>query len=296
MNGIIVVDKPEGITSFRVISILRRLSGQKRIGHSGTLDPMATGVLPVFFGTAARAVDILPETDKSYDAEVLLGVETDTQDITGNILNRYEILPSEEEIMNALNSFLGEIEQIPPMYSAVSVDGKRLYELAREGKTVERTPRKAIIYDIKNVSLNNNKLSFNVSCSKGTYVRTLADDLGKKLGIGACLSSLRRTSSGIFNLNDALSIEDLEEAFNSRNVEKVIKPTEIVFSSYPEIKLSERQTVMFNNGVTLDANRIEGAMGKGIVRVKAFTGEFLGLAKESDGEFEIIKNLRGELL
>ncbi len=296
MNGIIVIDKPSGITSFRVISILRRLLGQKRIGHSGTLDPMATGVLPVFLGTAARCVDILPDTDKEYLAEVIFGIQTDTQDITGEVISKSDKTPSFEEVENALMSFLGDIEQIPPMYSAVSVGGKRLYELAREGKTVEREPRKVRINSLKMISFNENKITFSVSCSKGTYIRTLADDLGKKLGCGACLSSLRRTAAGIFNETDSITIEELENAINDNKLGEIIKPTETVFKSYRSVTLSEKQTVMYNNGVTLDAGRITGAMGKGTVRVKSFTGEFLGLAEEIDGEFKIIKNLRGELL
>lgn len=296
MNGIIVVDKPEGMTSFRVISILRRLSGQKRIGHSGTLDPMATGVLPVFFGTAARAVDILPDSDKTYLAEVKFGEERDTQDITGNVTTKTGLVPMAEDAREALMSFLGEIEQIPPMYSAVSVGGKRLYELARAGQVVERKPRKAFIKDISNISFCEDRMTFSVTCSKGTYIRTLAEDLGRKLGCGACLASLRRTASGIFTEAEAYSLEELEEAFKGGNIAKIIKSTEIVFEIYQEIQLTEIQTEMYNNGVKLDAGRIEGAVGAGIVRVKSFTGEFLGLAHEDNGDFVIIKNLRGDLL
>ena len=293
MNGILVIDKPEGITSFQVIASLRKISGIKRIGHGGTLDPMATGVLPVFFGRTARICDILPDEKKVYKAEVRLAVETDTEDITGNIISEYSgALPSLSEIERTVASFVGEYDQAVPMYSAVSVGGKRLYELARSGEVLEDRPvRKVAIDSIDIEGYDGKDISFTVSCRKGTYIRTLASDIGKALGCGATLKSLRRTYSAGFSLSKAVNLSDISSI---DDIEKALLKTEVAFELLPEIKLDEVQTKMFLNGVTLDSARIIGANEKGRCRIFSHIGEFLGIADDLSGEHKIVKVLRGD--
>ena len=293
MNGILVIDKPEGITSFQVIASLRKISGIKRIGHGGTLDPMATGVLPVFFGRTARICDILPDEKKVYKAEVRLAVETDTEDITGNIISEYSgALPSLSEIERTVASFVGEYDQAVPMYSAVSVGGKRLYELARSGEVLEDRPvRKVAIDSIDIEGYDGKDISFTVSCRKGTYIRTLASDIGKALGCGATLKSLRRTYSAGFSLSKAVNLSDISSI---DDIEKALLKTEVAFELLPGIKLDEVQTKMFLNGVTLDSARIIGANEKGRCRIFSHIGEFLGIADDLSGELKIVKVLRGD--
>jgi tRNA pseudouridine55 synthase len=293
MNGILIIDKPSGITSFKVIADLRKLSGIKRIGHGGTLDPLATGVLPIFFGKATRVCDILPNEEKTYKAEVLLGIETDTEDIMGAVISEYKgVLPSFSEIEKVVNSFLGEYDQAVPMYSAVSVGGKRLYQLAREGEVIEDRPvRKVSISAIKIDGFDGNLLSFTVSCKKGTYIRTLAADIGKALGCGATIKTLRRTYSAGFSIENAVKIEELSGA---EDIEKTLLKTETAFEILPAIKLDEIQTKMFLNGVSLDSNRISDAGEKGRCKIFGNTGEFLGIADDILGELKIVKVLRGD--
>lgn len=292
MDGILIVDKPKGFTSFQVIARLRKISGIKRIGHGGTLDPMATGVLPIFFGRTTRICDILPDEKKIYKAEITLGLTTDTEDITGEVISRYEgEMPSLDEIKRVLSSFMGEYLQAVPMYSAVSVSGKRLYELAREGAVLPDRPKRTVeIFDISLDSYSENILNITVSCKRGTYIRTLASDIGKALGTGATLSALRRTYSASFSIEDAVTEEEIQ---SPSDIKKHLLPTSKAFEILPFVKLDEKQTKMFLNGVTLDSARILSAGEKGLCRVLSYEGEFLGIARDEGNELKIIKVLKG---
>lgn len=244
--GILIVDKPAGWTSQDVVSKLRGVLHEKRIGHGGTLDPMATGVLPVFVGRATRAVEFFEAADKEYVAHLRLGVTTDTQDTEGNVLKKCEKLPTKEEISAVLPSFLGDIEQIPPMYSAIKIGGKKLYELARQGKEVERKARKIHIYDLTlGEQLENGDYPLTVRCSKGTYVRTLCHDIGEKLGCGACMSALRRTQAGMYDLSMATPLQDI---VSSPDPEKLLLPVDSMFRHLPAFTLSEKQETSCRHG------------------------------------------------
>ena len=211
MDGIIIIDKEPGFTSHDVVAKLRGICGQKKIGHTGTLDPAATGVLPVCLGSGTRLCDMLTDTDKEYVAELLLGVETDTQDTTGRVLATREVNVSREELRAAVFSFAGDYGQVPPMYSALKVNGKKLYELAREGKEVERKARQVKIHEIEILDCSLPVVKLRVACSKGTYIRTLCADIGARLGCGGTMQSLRRTAAGRFRLEDAVTLERVQE-------------------------------------------------------------------------------------
>lgn len=278
-QGVILVNKPEGFTSFDVIAKMRGILKERRLGHSGTLDPMATGVLPVFVGKATKACDILPENEKSYRAGFRLGFSTDTQDTTGEVRKTSDKKVSEAEIISTLDSFKGAIMQLPPMYSAVQVGGKRLYDLARQGIEVEREPREIEIYEIQLESFDWQSQSgeLYISCSKGTYIRTVIHDLGVKLGTFGAMSSLVRTSSQGFTLDNCLTLDEIERLAKEGRIDGVIKPIDECFKAYSEIRLSEKQAGMYKNGIKLDIARVSGADKKGIYRV--YGDEFLGLAE-----------------
>lgn len=257
--GIICVNKPQGFTSFDVIAKMRGILKMKRLGHAGTLDPMATGVLPVFAGRATKACDILPDHDKTYEAGFRFGITTDTQDVTGTVTKERPAKVTAEQLEKVLESFRGDIMQVPPMYSAVSVGGKRLYELARKGIEVEREPRAVTIYRLDILSFNEKEQGgiLTVSCSKGTYIRTLINDIGEALGCGGAMTSLVRTAACGFSLADCVSLEQLQEAANSgEGFKKFIKPIENVFADLPSVRLSPAQERMYRNGVKLDLNRV----------------------------------------
>ena len=256
LNGIICINKPQDFTSFDVVAKLRGILKEKRLGLAGTLDPMATGVLPVFVGFATKACDILPESDKTYEAGFLLGKTADTQDCTGKILSQKSIDGiTSQKIESVLSSFRGDIMQIPPMYSAVSVNGQRLYELARKGIEVPREPRPITVYKFSLIDYNETtgEGHFVISCSKGTYIRTLIHDVGEALGSGGIMTSLVRTEAAGFNLDDCVTFEELQR---TSDFSKYILPIEKVFSDLPVIKLTEKQTGMYKNGIKLDVNRI----------------------------------------
>ena len=225
-SGIIIMNKPLGISSHKCVSIARRALNTKKIGHTGTLDPEAGGVLPLLIGPATRAAEFLTADDKKYRAHVLLGTITDTLDMAGKVIETREVKVSPEEIKEAILGFVGEIEQIPPMYSAISVNGTRLYDLARQGIEIERKARNITIYSIDIVSVNLPEVVIDVSCSKGTYIRTLAFDIGKKLGCGACLCGLTRTKCGIFDIENSVTEEELISLSESGKIEDIIIPTE----------------------------------------------------------------------
>ena len=249
INGILNIYKEKGYTSHDVVARLRGIFGQKKIGHTGTLDPDAEGVLPVCLGRATKVCDLLTDKDKTYEAVLLLGKETDTQDITGTVLKECD--PSEiaeETAEKCIESFIGEYDQIPPMYSALKVNGKKLYELAREGKVVERKSRKVQIYDIRIKETDLPRIRMEVFCSKGTYIRTLCNDIGEVLGVGGCMESLLRTKVSRFELKDSMKLEDIEKAKNEGRAEEILLPLDEVFSEYPKIIVTGRQAQLAYNG------------------------------------------------
>lgn len=243
MNGIINVYKPEGITSFDVIYKVRRILNTRRIGHTGTLDPMASGVLPICVGKATRAAELIVASDKEYICSLKFGAETDTQDSTGKITKTSDKRPGGQEFSEAVKTFIGGIEQIPPMYSAVHVGGERLYKLARRGETVERKPRKITVFDISVLSFTEDTAEIKIVCSKGTYIRTLCEDIGKKLGCLAHMTALKRTRSGIFKIDTAVPIEDV--------CEEKLTPVDTLFGEYEKIVLSEKDEFRVKNGAEI---------------------------------------------
>lgn len=288
MNGIICIDKPQGITSFDVVRQLRRLLAERKIGHAGTLDPMATGVLPVFFGNATKAIDLLPCQDKRYIARVKLGVTTDTGDITGKILTENKVALSSADFEQAALSFIGQIEQVPPMYSALKVEGRRLYDLAREGVTVERKARPVTIYELKVKGFYPpDEAEIEVYCSKGTYIRTLCEDIGAVLGCGATMSALRRVSAGGFEITDCFTIEKIVEATENGSISECILDVEYPFGITPEVFVTSKQATRFQNGGALSLDRVENAPIKGLCRVKAKDGQFIGLAEANNQKREL---------
>lgn len=248
MNGIIVVNKEKKFTSFDVVAKLRGILKQKKMGHTGTLDPEATGVLPICLGNATKLCDMLTEKKKEYIAEFVLGMTTDTQDIWGQILSKKEISCTEEQLRETIRSFVGDIMQIPPMYSAVRVDGKRLYELARMGIEVERQARPVSVYEIEILELHIPKVKIRVLCSKGTYIRTLIHDIGQAVFCGATMTSLVRTKSGAFYLEDACTLEEIEKKRDQKELEDIIIPVDRVFVDLPAIVLDTSMEKRILNG------------------------------------------------
>ncbi|MBQ8001761.1 MAG: tRNA pseudouridine(55) synthase TruB [Ruminococcus sp.] len=296
MNGVVVVNKPQGFTSFDVVAVLRKLCNERKIGHCGTLDPNATGVLPVLLGRAAKAQDILPNHDKTYRAEFILGKVTDTLDIWGQVTAEEKTQVTKEEILSVIPEFTGEIEQIPPMYSAVQVGGKRLYDLARQGIEVERKARKITVYSLKLLSFDEETQSgvLAVSCSKGTYIRTLIDDIAKKFCIGGCMTSLVRESACGFSLDMSYTLDELRTMSEQGEIENALLSTESLFVTYKEVKVSAEQAKRFANGGALSIDRIreKPEMFDGnIYRVKSPADAFMGLAKfeETSRELKIFK-------
>ena len=249
INGIINVYKEKGFTSFDVVAKMRGIFHQKKIGHTGTLDPDAEGVLPVCLGKATKVCDLLTDKDKEYKAVLLLGVETDTLDISGEVINQSEVNVTEAEVIEAILSFVGSYEQVPPMYSALKVNGQKLCDLARKGITVERKARPVEIHEIKILSVNLPEVEMVVSCSKGTYIRTLCDDIGKKLGCFGCMKSLLRTKVDKFVLEDAYTLSELEElSQNPMEDWSFVNPIDIVFQKYESVSVSEEAQKLVNNG------------------------------------------------
>ena len=296
MNGILVMNKPQGFTSFDVIGKLRGILKMRRLGHTGTLDPMAEGVLPVLIGTAAKACDILPDETKAYRAGFRLGTVTDTQDSTGNVLETHDADVTEAELLAVLPQFTGEIRQIPPMYSAVQINGKRLYELAREGKEIERPARTVTVHGITLTEFAPAAQcgTLEIVCGKGTYVRTVIHDLGRTLGCGGCMTSLVRTAACGFTLADAHTFDEVQQAADSGTLESLIVPADRLFTALPAVTLSEAQTRLYKNGVRLDLNRVRGISAETVrYRVYGCDGSFFGLADadREEGCLRIYKNL-----
>lgn len=281
MTGFIILDKPEGITSFIGGAIVRRVTKEKKTGHTGTLDPMATGVLPVAVGNATRFIELLPSHDKGYRTSFKLGMTTDTLDITGTVLSVNDNIPDEDAVKEAIAQFTGEIEQLPPMYSAIKKDGKRLYELARQGIEVEREKRKITIYNCDFVSFENDEYTIDVKCSKGTYIRSLISDVGEMLGCGAVMTKLRRTFSNGFSIEDAHTEDELKGA---DDVSQFLIPVDKALEAYPAIKVSEAQSKRFRNGGELDSTRLHTKLTPSLYRVYSPDSEFLGLGEFRENE------------
>ena len=292
MNGIIIVDKPQGKTSHDIVYAIRRLTGIKKVGHTGTLDPMATGVLPICIGSATKVADMLTLSDKAYTAEFVLGKTTDTLDAEGEFLTESKVNVTEDEIRAAIMSFVGEIEQIPPMYSAIKQNGKKLYELARQGIEVERKPRKVTINSIDILKIKGAAVTIDVSCSKGTYIRTLCADIGEKLGVGAYMTKLRRTKTGMFDISESHTLEELgtlkPEAgtLNEGTLKNVLIPIDKIFEEYPEIILNEKQKKSVTNGVRMTYKGKENQS----YRVYDENKNFLCISKIIDGKLTLEKS------
>lgn len=284
MNGFIVFDKPRGVTSFTAARIVSRCFGEKKAGHTGTLDPMATGVLPVALGHATRFIELLPDNDKSYIAAFKLGETTDTLDITGNILTKCDNIPDSAAVIASAESFLGESEQTPPMYSAIKKDGKRLYELARKGLEVEREARKINIYSIDCAPMENGEYELTVQCSKGTYIRSLISDIGAALGCGAVMTSLRRTMSNGFTLDSAVTEDEIK---SGGDISRYVISVDSALKAYPGVRVSEAQSNRFANGGALDSARVHGLSDSGLYRVYSPDGDFLGLGEYLSGEEQL---------
>lgn len=282
MNGIVIIDKPQGWTSQDVTARLRRVYSTRRIGHGGTLDPMATGVLPVFVGRATRGVEFFEHAEKNYETVLLLGKTTDTQDITGTVLAEKEVSVTEEQIEAVLPQFRGEILQVPPMYSALKVNGKKLYELARKGQEVERAARPIIIFALENLGFDGQRLRLRVQCSKGTYIRTLCQDIGDALGCGGCMEALRRTRAGDYSIEEAVPLEKLLE---SEHPEQYLKGLDTMFAEYPAVQLTANQETRCRNG-----NPFSSPLPQGTYRAYSRNGEFLMLAKVEDGVMKTVKS------
>ncbi len=279
MTGIICLDKPCNMTSFMAVKRASRLLGVKKAGHTGTLDPMATGVLVLMLGNCTRFIELLPEHKKSYTARVKLGITTDTLDITGEILTENDVNVSLEQLLSVSNQFKGEILQTPPMYSALKKDGERLYDLARRGIEIEREQRKITIEKLEIYDFDGVEFSMDVTCSAGTYIRSLCDDIGSTLGCGAVMTELRRTSANGFSIENAVTLEELEELVNGNNFTDKIIPIESALLSYPEIKVTSPQANRFRNGGELGYERLHGNFSVGIYRVYSPEHEFLGLGE-----------------
>lgn len=293
MNGILIVNKPQGFTSFDAVALVRKATGQRKVGHCGTLDPNATGVLPVLLGSATKAQDILPNHNKEYFAELKFGIETDTLDIWGKVLKSQPSRVTAEDFEKALCAFRGDIMQVPPMYSALKQNGKRLYDLAREGIEVKREPRPVTVYSLTALSFSEKEqnAAISVSCSKGTYIRSLISDIGKAVGTGAVMTSLQRSSACGYTLSQALNITELS-SLSPIEIEKNLMPTESLFEAYPCVSVSRLQATRFTNGGALDLARLHslpvGICADDILRVK-HENRFLGLGKICDSQLKIFK-------
>lgn len=292
-SGIINVYKEKGFTSFDVVAKLRGILKTKKIGHTGTLDPDAEGVLPVCIGRATKVCDILTDKDKVYEAVMLLGVETDTQDTSGEVLKELPVEVSEEAIKEAILSFVGEYAQVPPMYSALKVNGKKLYELAREGKTVERKARNVQIFSIEILEMDLPRVRMSVHCSKGTYIRTLCHDVGQKLGCGGCMDKLLRTKVGVFELADTLKLAEIDALAREGLVEDRIISVDELFEDYTKVWVKQEFDVVVHNGNRVKKRMFEEKLSSNTERLRVYDskGEFIGIYEYSEerSDFKPVK-------
>jgi len=285
MNGILLIDKPAEWTSNDVVIKLKGILRQRRIGHSGTLDPMATGLLVVFVGRATRAVEFAEADSKQYIAGLRLGTTTDTQDTTGTVINQSPVNVTDEQLLSALGRFTGEIDQIPPMYSALKVNGQKLYDIARKGGEVERKARRITVSDISILGRDGEDFILDVSCSKGTYIRTLCHDIGQALGCGGCMSSLRRVKAGVFTIDRAYSLQQVQQAADAGNVEEMLLPVDSLFDAVPAYIADDAQMKRIKNG-----NEIKVDAADGQYRVYSRAGEFLMLGRSVNGIMKTVKS------
>ncbi len=282
MNGIVIIDKPQGWTSQDVTARLRRVFQTRRIGHGGTLDPMATGVLPVFVGRATRGVEFFEHAKKTYETVLQLGLTTDTEDTTGTVLEEKEVSVTREQVEEVLESFRGEILQVPPMYSALKVNGQKLCDLARKGKEVERKPRPITIHELTLLDMGETTLRLRVKCSKGTYIRTLCKDIGNALGCGGCMAELRRTTAGEYTIQESVPLLALLE---EQEPENYLRGVDTMFRNYPEVTLTANQEKRCRNG-----NSFTLSMPDGTYRAYSQSGEFLMLAKVENSVMSTVKS------
>ena len=282
MNGIVIVDKPQDWTSQDVTARLRRVFNTRRIGHGGTLDPMATGVLPVFVDRATRGVEFFEHAEKTYEATIRLGLTTDTEDVWGTTLTEQEVHISETEFSAILQRFRGKIEQIPPMYSALKVNGQKLCDLARKGREVERQPRQIEIFELELLEFSGETARLRVRCSKGTYIRTLCKDIGEALGCGGCMAALRRVQAGEYTIAEAVPLQEL---LDTTEPEKYLRPVDSMFRNHPAVTLTEKQEKRCRNG-----NSFSTTLAPGTYRVYSQDGAFLALSKVEDGTLSTIKS------
>ena len=294
MDGVLNIRKEKGYTSFDVVAKLRGILHMKKIGHTGTLDPEAEGVLPVVLGKATKLVDLLTDKQKTYEALLHLGLETDTQDMTGTVLCEKSVEVSEEDVEAVIREFVGEYQQIPPMYSALKVDGKKLYELAREGKIVERKARTVHFYEIDIKEINLPYVRFSVTCSKGTYIRTLCHDIGQKLGCGACMEKLTRTKVSRFEIKDSLTLAQIEVLKKEDRLSEILIPIDQMFADYPSIIVSGEAARLAYNGNGIkdrDVRKDENILDEAYVRVYDDVEDFIGVYQyhEKEREYRIRK-------
>ena len=282
MNGIVIVDKPQGWTSQDVTARLRRVFNTRRIGHGGTLDPMATGVLPVFVGRATRGVEFFEHAEKTYETVLRLGITTDTEDISGTVLTEQDAFVTGEQLGEVLANFRGEILQVPPMYSALKVGGQKLVDLARKGKEVERQPRPITIHELRLLGMDTDGIHLRVRCSKGTYIRTLCKDIGEALGCGGCMAALRRVQAGEYTIDEAVPLQTLLE---TEDPEPYLRPVGTMFRQYDAITLTEKQELRCRNG-----NSFSITLPDGTYRAYGKNGEFLALSKVDGGIMSTIKS------
>ena len=282
MNGIVIIDKPQGWTSQDVTARLRRVFNTRRIGHGGTLDPMATGVLPVFVGRGTRGVEFFEHAEKTYETVLRPGITTDTEDITGTVLTQVEAHITAEMVEAVLPQFRGDILQVPPMYSALKVNGQKLYDLARKGKEVERQPRPITIHELTLLGVQEDGIHLRVRCSKGTYIRTLCKDIGAALGCGGCMAQLRRVSAGEYTIEESVPLQVLLE---TEDPEQYLRSVDTMFREYPAITLTEKQELRCRNG-----NSFSITLPDGKYRAYSQAGEFLMLASAESGVMSTIKS------
>ena len=282
MNGIVIIDKPQGWTSQDVTARLRRVFQTRRIGHGGTLDPMATGVLPVFVGRATRGVEFFEHAEKTYETVLRLGLTTDTEDITGTVLSEQDAFVTGEQLEKVLENFRGEIMQVPPMYSALKINGQKLVDLARKGKEVERQPRPITIHELTLLGMEADGIHLRVRCSKGTYIRTLCKDIGEALGCGGCMAALRRVQAGEYTISEAIPLLQLLEM---EDPGQVLRGVDTMFRNYPAVTLSEKQRQRCLHGGTFSVK-----LENGTYRAYGPQGDFLMLARVEDGVMSTIKS------
>jgi len=282
MDGIVIVDKPTDWTSQDVVSKLRGVLHTRRIGHGGTLDPMATGVLPVFVGRGTRAVEFFEHAEKTYETVLRFGITTDTEDITGAVVTQNPVNITREALEATLQNFRGEIQQIPPMYSALKVNGQKLYDLARKGKEVERKPRTVTIHGLELLDFTGQTAKLRVACSKGTYIRTLCKDIGESLGCGGCMESLRRVRAGAYTIDEAIPLQKLIE---SEDPGQYLRPVDSMFTRYEAVTLTANQALRCRNG-----NSFSITLPDGTYRAYDEAGEFLMLAQVASGIMSTIKS------